>query len=97
MSCCTLSTGCSPGNICLRWGCPASVVRALLVGGLCRGCGCLASEVGLWWHSVDVWPCGAYLVWVGVLSLRGCEMISELLPQIYSKFHIGGHFFLARA
>ena len=31
---------------------------------------------------VDVWPCGAYMVWVGAFSLCGCEMISGLLPRI---------------
>ena len=58
-------------------------MRALLVGGLCGGCGRLTFVVGLWWDSVDVWPCGAYMVWTGVFSLCGCEMISDLLPQIY--------------
>ena len=85
MSCCPLSAGCSPGNLCLGWGCPASVVGALLVGRLCVGCGRLAFVVGLWWGSVDMWPYGACMVWVGVfsLSLCGCEMISGLLPRIY--------------
>ena len=36
--------------------CPASVVCALLVDGLCVGCGGLAFVVGLWWGSADVWP-----------------------------------------
>ena len=72
MSCCTspLSTGCSPGNRCLGWKCPTSVVRAILVGGLCVGCRRLAFVVSLWWGSVDVWQCGAYAVWVGILSLQ---------------------------
>ena len=83
MFCCTLLTGCSPDNLCLGWGCPASVVRALLVGGLCGGCGPLTFVVSLWWDLVDVWPCGPYRVWVGVFSRCGCEMISGLLPQIY--------------
>ena len=81
MSCCTLSTGCSPDNLFL--GCPASVVHALLLGRLCGGCGLLTFVVGLWWDSVDVWQSGAYIVWVGVFSLCGCEMICGLLPQIY--------------
>ena len=55
VACCALSTGCSPDNLCLGRGCPASVVRALLVGGLCGGCGPLTFVVGLWWEPVDVW------------------------------------------
>ena len=48
MSCCTspFSAGCSRGNLCLGWRCPASVVHALLVGRLCVGCGRLAFVVG---------------------------------------------------
>ena len=66
MSCCTcpLSAGCSSGNLCLGWGSPAFVRCALLVGGLCVGCGRLAFVVGLWWGSVDVWPVW-YLYGVG--------------------------------
>ena len=58
MFCCTcpFTAGSSPGNSCLGWGCPASVVCALLVGRLCVGCGGLAFVVGLWWGSTDVWP-----------------------------------------
>ena len=89
MSCCTcpLTAGCSPGNFCLGWGCPASVVCALLVGGLCVGYGGLAFVVGLWWGSADVWPVwclyGAYMVWVGFFSLCGCDMMSGLPLRIY--------------
>ena len=58
MSCCTCppTAGCPPWEFMPWVGCPASVVRALLVGGLCVGCGGLAFVVGLWWGSVDVWP-----------------------------------------
>ena len=60
MSCCTSPplAGCSSGNLWLEWGCPASVVHALLVGRLCVSCGCLVFVVGFWWGSADVW-----LVW----------------------------------
>ena len=88
MFCCTLSTGCSPDNLCLGWGCPTSIVRAPLVDGLCGGCGPLTFVVGLWWDPVNVWPCGAYRVWVDVFSLCGCEMISRLLPQMYLHFNV---------
>ena len=82
MSCCTssVSAECSPGNLCLGWGCPASVVCALLVDRLCVGCGRLAFVVGVRWMCGR---CGANMVWVGVFSLCGCEMISGLLPRIY--------------
>ena len=85
MSCCTcpLTAGCSPGNFCLGWGCPASVVCALLVGRLCVGCGGLAFVVGLWWGSADVWPLWC-LCGVGRFSsLCGCDMMSGLPLRIY--------------
>ena len=47
------------------------------------GYGQLAFMVGLWWGLVDVWPCGAYMVRVGVFSLCGCQMMSGLLPRIH--------------
>ena len=75
---------CAFGNLCLGWECPASVVRAFLVGSLCGGCGCLAFVVGLRWGSVDVWPGGAYIRWVGVSSPCQCEMTSGLPSRIYT-------------
>ena len=53
MSCCTspLLAGCSPGNLCLGWGCPASVVQALLVGRLCV----VVVDWLLWSTSGGVW------------------------------------------
>ena len=58
---------------------------ALSVGGLCVGCGRLPFVVGLWWVC-SRWMfgrCAAYMVWVGVFSLCGCDMMSGLLPRIY--------------
>ena len=61
MYCCTLSTGCSPDNLCCcGWGCPASVVCALLVGGLCGG----RPLVGFG-RCVAMW---CLMVWVSVSS-----------------------------
>ena len=63
LSCCTspLSAGCYPGYLCLRWGCPASVMLALWwadcmwvmsSGFCCRPLvgfgGCVAGVVPIW-------------------------------------------------
>ena len=83
---------CAPGNLCLGWECPASVVCAFLVGSLCGGCGCLAFVVGLRWGSVDVWPGGAYIRWVGVSFPCQCEMTfglpSRITPHNFLKLYL---------
>ena len=86
MSCCTcpLTAGCSPGNSCLGW----DVLRPSCVLFWWAGCVWVVVAWLLWSASGGVpWmcgQCGAHMVWVGVFSLCGCDMMSELPFRIYS-------------
>ena len=85
MSCCTcpLSAGCSlgisaldgdvlhPSYVLFWWAYSLWVVVPWLLWSAFGGVRCMC---GLG---------GAYMVWVGVFSLCGCDMMSGLLPRIY--------------
>ena len=85
MSCCTcpLTAGCSPGNSCLGW----DVLHPSCVLFWWAGCVWVVVAWLLWSASGGVpWmcgQCGAHMVWVGVFSLCGCDMMSELPFRIY--------------